>query len=176
MSLFTSPRFQRWYHGTPVDKLAQARLLQHQLGEQLLANAAFKAEMEQLRQRCQALADQMQAMAMGALCTACATRADGGCCSAYMADNTDSLQILINLLLGQTVQLREPADSECCFLGATGCPFMAKPIFCLNYNCQHIHTSNEPAVLAQLEQRAAAVLSQQTAIESLLLERLHQLL
>lgn len=176
MSLFTSPRFQRWYHGTPVEKLAQARLLQHQLGEQLLANAAFKAELAQLRHHCQALSDQMQAMAMGALCKACATRADGGCCSAYMADNTDSLQILINLLLGQTVQLREPADNECCFLGATGCPFIAKPIFCLNYNCQQIHTGSAPAALALLEQRAAAVLSQQTQIESLLLERLRQLL
>ena len=172
MALFTSPRFQLWYNGTPAEKLAQARLLQQDLGEQLLADAAFKAELEQLRHRCQALTNQMQAMAMGALCTACATRADGGCCSAYMADNTDSLQILINLLLGQAVQLREPADSECCFLGPTGCPFLAKPIFCLNYNCHHIHTGNEPAVLAQLEQRAAAVLNQQTAIESLLLERL----
>ena len=176
MALFTSPRFQLWYNGTPAEKLAQARLLQQDLGEQLLADAAFTDELEQLRHRCQALTDQMQAMAMGILCTACATRADGGCCSAYMADNTDSLQILINLLLEQTVQLREPADSECCFLGPTGCPFMAKPIFCLNYNCHHIQTGNEPAVLALLEQRAAAVLSQQTAIESLLLERLRQLL
>lgn len=176
MALFTSPRFQLCYHGTPAEKLAQARLLQKDLGEHLQADAAFTSELAQLRHRCQALADQMQAMAMGALCTACATRADGGCCSAYMVGNTDSLQILINLLLGQSVHMRTPADSECCFLGPTGCPFMAKPIFCLNYNCHHILTGSEPADLALLEQRAAAVLSQQTHIESLLLDRLRQLL
>lgn len=176
MTLNTSPRFQLWYNGTPAEKLAQARLLRQELGEQLLADAAFTDQLEQLRHRCQALGEQMQAIAMGALCTACASRAGGGCCSAYMADNTDSLQILINLLLKQTVHLREPADSECCFLGPMGCPFMAKPIFCLNYNCHHIQTGSDPAALALLEQRAAAVLSQQTAIESLLLERLRQLL
>ena len=101
MPLNTSPRFQLWYNGTPAEKLSQARLLRQELGEQLLADAAFKAELEQLRHRCQALTNQMQAMAMGALCTACASRAGGGCCSALMADNTDSLQILINLLLKQ---------------------------------------------------------------------------
>lgn len=175
MSLFTSSRFQHWYHGTPAEKLAQARLLQQELGEQLFADTAIKAALAQMRHHCQALSDQMQAMAMGVLCTTCAARADGGCCSAYMADNTDSLQILINLLLGQAVQLREPADSECCFLGATGCPFMAKPIFCLNYNCHHIQTGSNPDALILLEQRAAAVLSQQTAIESLLLERVRRL-
>lgn len=175
MALFTTPRFHLWYNSTPAEKLAQAQALQQELGECLAADAGFTAALDLLRRHCQALAEQMQAMAMGTLCCSCATRADGGCCSAYMADNTDSLQILINLLLEQAVQLRQPADSECCFLGPTGCPFMAKPIFCLNYNCHHILTGNEPAVLAQLEQRAAAVLSQQTAIESLLLERLRHL-
>ena len=175
MALFTSPRFQLWYNGTPAEKLAQARLLQQELGEQLVADTTFAHELERLRHCCRALNEQMQAMAMGTLCTACARRAGGGCCSALMADNTDSLQILINLLLGQTVQRREAVDSECCFLGATGCPFMAKPIFCLNYNCHHILTGSKPVDLTLLEQRAAAVLSQQTAIESLLLARLRHL-
>jgi hypothetical protein len=172
MALNTSPRFQLWYNGTPAEKLAQARLLRQEIGAQLLADADFMGEIETLRSHCLALSTQMQAMDLGSLCSACAARDDGGCCSASMADNTDSLQILINLLLEQPLHLREPADSECCFLGPTGCPFMAKPIFCLNYNCHHICTGSEPGVLALLEQRAAAVLSQQTRIESLLLERL----
>jgi hypothetical protein len=88
-----------------------------------------------------------------------------------MADNTDSLQILINLMLGADIQQRQPADANCCFLGPGGCLFPAKPIFCLNYNCTHILRGADRATLTLLDQCSASVLSRQTLIESLLMDR-----
>ncbi|MGD9948134.1 MAG: hypothetical protein AB7U29_06590 [Desulfobulbus sp.] len=170
--MYASKRFQTWYNGSPKEKLSQAQILLEHLRQKKMLDTALLKEIEFLRSGCLRLAAQMVDMALGRLCGSCASRPDGGCCSAYMADNTDSIQILINLLLGMEIVRREPNDSDCCFLGSMGCLFMAKPIFCLNYNCIHIVTGSDSAALALLEQLAAAVLSQQTRIETIVLERL----
>jgi len=164
--------FQSWYNGSPKEKLAEAKSLLAYLQEQEKIDASLLAEIAALRSGCQRLAEQMTSMQLGPLCSACASRPGGGCCSAYMADNTDSIQILINLLLGIGIEQREPADSDCCFLGPQGCLFMAKPIFCLNYNCSHIVAKSDSETLARLEHLTGKVLSQQTRIESMLLESL----
>ncbi|MDD2465058.1 MAG: hypothetical protein PHI97_13760 [Desulfobulbus sp.] len=170
--MYSSKRFQIWYNSNPEDKLSQAKLLQEYIQHKQMVDTSLHKELELLRNGCHALGTQMTTMDLGRLCSLCAARPGGGCCSAYMADNTDSIQILINLLLGKEIYQREPADHDCCFLGPSGCLFMAKPIFCLNYNCSHIATGSGSTELALLEQRAATVLSQQTRIESILLERL----
>lgn len=173
--MYTPHHVHIWYDGSPAEKLAQAQSLFNRLDREGLIDAALSREIDLLRTACQRLATQMEAMELGRLCRSCAARAGGGCCSAFMADNTDSLQILINLLLGVDVSQRHPLDADCCFLGPKGCLFAAKPIFCLNYNCSHIVAGATPASLACLEQRAAAVLSRQTLIESLLLDRFRTL-
>ncbi|WP_310600453.1 hypothetical protein [Desulfobulbus sp.] len=158
------------YEGRPIDKLATAEALHAELAPRLKALPPLAAELDGLRLECRTLAGQMEAMQLGRLCSRCAARPDGGCCSALMADNTDALQILINLLLDVPVAVRSESGENCCFLGPTGCPFPAKPIFCLNYNCSHILTGAAPADLAVLYRRAATVLSRQTRIEDLLLD------
>lgn len=173
--MYTPHHFQLWYDGSPAEKLAQAQTLHDRLNREGLIDAALTEGLDLLRADCQHLATQMETMALGLLCSSCAARPGGGCCSAYMAGNTDSLQILINLLLEIHIHQRQPPDVDCCFLGPSGCMFMAKPIFCLNYNCSHIQGGTDRTTLASLEQRAAAVLSRQIGIETLLLDRLRTL-
>jgi hypothetical protein len=163
---------QTYYSGTPAEKLTEARTLFAEFADRLTASLAFQGELGQLRRHSQALNEHMGGMDLGQLCGGCAARPGGGCCSAYMADNTDSLQILINLLLGVKVAQHQESGENCCFLGVQGCLFLVKPIFCLNYNCTHILESTEPVKLEVLYLRAAAVLSQQTKIEGLLIEAL----
>jgi hypothetical protein len=163
---------QTYYSGTPAEKLTQARDLFAELADRLTTSLAFQEELDQLRWHSQALNEHMGIMDLGQLCGDCAARPGGGCCSAYMADNTDSLQMLINLLLGVKVAQQQESGENCRFLGTQGCLFLVKPIFCLNYNCTHILVSTEPVNLEVLYHRAAAVLSQQTKIEGLLLEAL----
>jgi len=161
---------QTYYSGTPAEKLTEARTLFAELANQLTASLPFQGELDQLRRDTQALNEHMQTMDLGQLCSGCAARPGGGCCSAYMANNTDSLQMLINLLLGVKVAQQQESGENCRFLGAQGCLFLVKPIFCLNYNCTHILDSAEPVNLEALYHRAAAVLSQQTKLEGVLLE------
>jgi hypothetical protein len=163
---------QTYYSGTPAEKLAEARTLFAEYVERLLASPLLRAELDQLRRHARALSEHMRIMDLGQFCGRCAARPGGGCCSASMADNTDSIQMLINLLLGVSTARQRDSGEYCCFLGAQGCLFLIKPIFCLNYNCSHILEGAKPGRLANLYQRAAAVLSQQTKIEELLLEKL----
>ncbi len=161
---------QTYYSGTVAEKLTVARTLYTRHAVRLTASSPlFREELNLLQHRAFALGDHMQSMDLGSLCSLCATRDNGGCCSAYMANNTDALLLLINLLLGIQVQSRNTEDENCCFLGELGCLFLVKPIFCLNYNCKSILDSAETANLGNLYQLAGAVLSQQTHVETRLL-------
>lgn len=165
---------QTFYSGSPAEKLAAARTLFAGLANRLTASELFTEELELLRRHAQTLNRHMRAMDLGQLCGGCAARPGGGCCGAYMAGNTDAIQMLINLLLGVSVAQQPDCGENCCFLGSQGCLFLVKPIFCLNYNCSHILDSAEPESLDMLYQRVAAVLNQQTRIEFLLLEELRK--
>jgi len=162
-----------YYSGTAVEKLSMARTLYQQCGPRLSRHKAMQEALEHLRQSATALTAHMRSMGMDRLCCHCAARPGGGCCSASMADNTDSLQILINLLLDVVVDLRVNETDDCCFLGQQGCLFMAKPFFCLNYNCTHILNKARAGELAALYRHTAAALSRQTQVELLLLKELH---
>ncbi len=160
---------QTYYSGTVPEKLAVARKLYTRHAVRLTASPLLKEELELLRHHSLALGGHMQSMELGRVCTHCATQDNGGCCSAYMAGNTDALLLLINIFLGIQVQCRNFEDENCCFLGERGCLFLVKPIFCLNYNCKNILDNAESLSLKNLYQLAATVLSQQTKVESLLL-------
>ena len=165
----TDPAWMKtFYEGTPADKLATASTLLTDLAG--ADGPVLALEIETLRRHVAALDDHMRAMDLGRLCTACAARPDGGCCSALMADNTDAIQILINLLVGVEVARQADDGGQCCFLGPRGCVFLVKPIFCLNYNCTHILAQSQPERLDTLYRLTGAVLSQQTRIEFLLLD------
>jgi hypothetical protein len=163
---------QTYYSGTVAAKLTVARGLYEGQAPDFIASPVVNEALERLRHCALALDGQMRAMDLGLLCGRCAARPGGGCCSAFMAGNTDSILLLINLLLGVTVQSRNNGEENCCYLGDRGCLFLVKPIFCLNYNCKHILDRTDTKNLEALYRFAAGVLSQQTRVESLLLEAL----
>ena len=157
-----------YYSGSVREKLCTARRLYQRHGPRLSGNRDVTRSLQALQHKAAALEQQMQTMNMGARCRACAARVGGGCCSSYMAGNTDAVVLLINLLLGVAI---EPIDNgdECCYLGAGGCMFLIKPIFCLNYNCSHIQQAATRGEMKALDLRAGALLSEQIALENLLL-------
>lgn len=165
---------QTYYSGTAATKLAIARALHQRLGARLAADPDIREGLAQLRHQAQALEVQMAAMALGRLCSRCASRPGGGCCSAAMADNTDSIMLLTNLLLGVAIERQQQETADCCYLGQQGCLFVIKPFFCLTYNCQAILAGADGASLAALYQDAGRVMGQQGRVESLLIEALDQ--
>ncbi len=161
-----------YYSGTVGEKFDQARSLYLKYGYRLTDSPLIHQELERLRQLALALGRHMQFMNLGECCSHCASHDGGGCCSAYMADNADSIQILMNMLLDVAVQQQDSGEENCCYLGERGCVFLAKPIFCLNYNCSTILNEARTDTLELLYQLVAEVLSQQTRLEFLLLDSL----
>jgi hypothetical protein len=158
------------YFSEVPQKLSCARRFYEQCGNDLLTLPGMRDKLQKLEVLSQALQRQMASMSIFSLCKACAEKAGGGGgCSAYMADETDALLLLLNMLLGVEVTPQRDDSFECCFLGPQGCTLRVKPIFCLNYNCHHILTGNESAVLKKLEKAASAVLLEQTAVEKILI-------
>jgi len=161
-----------FYFSEVPQKLSCARRLYEHYGTDLLTLPGMKEKLHNLEVLSQALQLQMASMSMYSLCKACAEKAGGGCCSAYMANETDALLLLLNMLLGVEVTSQRDDSFECCYLGHQGCTLKVKPIFCLNYNCHHILTGNASAVVKNLEKAASAVLLYQTALEKILLKHI----
>jgi Fe-S-cluster containining protein len=86
-----------------------------------------------------------------------------------MEANSDVLLLLMNRLHGADVSRQHPQSDDCCFLGAQGCILPIKPMFCLNYNCSHIHARATDAEMNTLEQLAGRILTEQTRLETMLL-------
>ncbi|GEM_PF-313211 len=176
MTLLNTLFLSSLYDGSPDEKLIIARRLQAIFDDQLPLMSQSASALTTVHPHVMALEQHMQAMGLGQLCSRCAAGAGGGCCSAYMADNCDVIQILLNLLMGIPVTFDHQSTENCGFLGPYGCQFRLKPIFCLNYNCTHILRGVSPQSLALLYQLANTVLRQQAIIEDLLLTELHTLI
>ncbi|MFZ5764731.1 MAG: hypothetical protein ACOY4H_03950 [Thermodesulfobacteriota bacterium] len=160
------------YFSDVVRKLACARDIYSRKGSALLALAGIPEKLAVLERLAADLREQMAAMGMFAHCRNCGEKPGGGCCSAFMANETDAVLLLMNLLLGVEVSPQRDDLFECRYLGPCGCIFRVKPIFCLNYNCRLILESSDSHHLAALEKAAAAVLQEQTKLEILLLEQI----
>jgi hypothetical protein len=163
-----------YFSGTVEDKLNTARKLYAEHAVNILKQQNIKDRLNQLQQYESALDTHMSDMQMGKRCSACAARAKGGCCSSYMAGNTDAILLLINLLMGVDVVIQHQNKINCCFLGSQGCILPIKPIFCLNYNCTHIQKAASISEMLLLDKRAGTLLSLQTRIEGILLELIRQ--
>ena len=163
---------ESYYSGTAAAKLTAARELYNRHAHRLTGSYLIGEELELLQRHALALDRHMQVMHLGRLCSQCATHPGGGCCSAYMADNTDSILLLTNLLLGIKVDCQHNDAANCCYLGERGCLFLIKPFFCLNYNCKTILNAADPLSLEVLYQAAGTLLRQQSRMETLLLEAL----
>lgn len=164
----TNLSFDRVYNKPVALRLEYALELYDMYHEQLLVDESFIGQLALLRQKASALQTHMQLMNMGPLCVKCATGAGGGCCSLYMAGETDALQLLMNLLAGVAVTMVRDDGRECCFLGEMGCIFIFKPMFCLNYNCSHIVAVAPAQQMRELERLTGQLLTEQYQTEKLL--------
>jgi len=162
------------YGGTVESRLTASQALFARLAAQLRSDSTFMVRLDLLTHHARAVTTHMAAMHLGPLCTRCSSEAGGGCCSLFMAGETDALQMLMNLLAGIDVRPVRNDGLECCFLGETGCIFLFKPMFCLNYNCTHIHQAATPEQMQELERLAGTLLTGQYELEQFLLARIRR--
>ena len=175
MTTKAAKNLNAYYSGSVNDTLRVARQLFQEQGARLLQQQDILDALTKLQQGEAELNRHMQAMNMGRRCSACAAGTNGGCCSSFMAGNTDAILLLINLLLGRAIKQHNNGD-ECCYLGPQGCIFIIKPIFCLNYNCGHIKEAATKKEMRALEMLSGALLGKQTELEAVILERLAEII
>ncbi len=157
------------FYSSVEQKRRNAHRIFREMGPGTALLPEIKEKLADLVTLANVLKQQMASMTMFSLCAACGQKKNGGCCSAYMANETDAVLLLINLLLGVDVRKQRDDSFECCYLGDRGCILMVKPMFCLNYNCQQILTANPSQVILELEKAASAVLRKQYELEQVLL-------
>lgn len=160
---------QRLYNGPVAARQRLAEELYQEHGRAILADQGLRADIEQLQEFANLLNRHMAGIGMDAICSRCAAGPGGGCCSLYMAGETDSIQMLINMLAGVTVHPLNNNAIDCSYLGENGCLFKFKPMFCLNYNCEKILAAVPSAMARKLERFTGQVLAKQYEVEQKLL-------
>lgn len=160
------------FFGSVSEKRDTAHRLFMLYGSLLLNDQELQQDLFILKNLSSTLSSQMASMGMNELCRDCGSRHGGGCCSSFMAGETDGILLLINLVLGVDLKVQRDDDIECCYLGKEGCILKVKPIFCLNYNCQKILQENSGDSLALLDKAAGNVLRKQVEIEGWIIQKL----
>jgi len=160
------------YFGDLEYKLENAHRLHREFGARLEADPEIREHLKQLLHLQEDVTEVMHGMGLLESCAECGDRAGGGCCSAMMADETDSMLLLINLSAGFEVGPKRDDDYECCFLGPEGCSLKFKPFFCLNYLCRQIQTESSPLQLARLQGATSELLGQILILEGLIRRQL----
>lgn len=166
---------QKLFFGTVDEKLEYAEELYQRFGKILLEDQPLCSELKLLDEYSQQVNSQMVAMRMGEQCSHCASLEGGGCCSNYMAGETDVLQILMNLLLGIETRKNSESQTECCYLQKNGCLFGIKPMFCLNYICTNIKQTATDEEMHTLQELTSKLLGKQYEVEKMLLNLVRKL-
>lgn len=171
--MITVNRIQELYHlfyrGDVYEKLALAERVWQSFGAELKANDTIAFTLARILEKGTALSVCMGGMRMAGICTSCAARVGGGCCSLFMAGENDVLQLVMNMMAGVTVKTVQDDGHHCCFLGERGCVLILKPMFCLNYNCQEIREQGAGEPIRLLERCSGDLLRGQHDLEQLLL-------
>lgn len=166
--------FVKIYSGTLLSRLHFGKSIHAALGLRIMQDKTIASSFATLREYADALSRQMEIMGMGKMCSACSAENRGGCCSRAIAEETDGIQMLMNMLAGIDVGILCDNGGECCFLGEKGCSFLFKPMFCLNYNCHKIIAETAPGERSVLEQLTGRVLGKQYEVETLLLAAINR--
>lgn len=153
-----------------ADKQHFAEALHQKYGADFLGQDDLRADLELLQNFAQLVNRHMAKLELGKMCVRCAAGSGGGCCSLFMAGETDAVQMLMNMLVGVPVSQVRDDGRECCYLGEKGCLFTFKPIFCLNYNCKSIRDGVSSENVTELERLTGQLLGKQYEVEKKLLE------
>jgi len=156
------------YFGDLASKIENAHRLHREFGARLRADQEIQKSLSLLLQLEKKVAEAMRSMGVFELCTECGAQLAGGCCSAKMANETDSMLMLINLSAGFEVSRKRDDDYECCFLGSKGCSLKFKPFCCLNYLCRQIHADGSSEQISRLQGATGEFLRQLVLVEELL--------
>lgn len=121
------------------EKIEQAHNLLETCGSSLIEDPQIHALLRKLRDCIENTNQSMVTLGVVAECKNCEEREGGSCCGSGIENKYDAVLLLINLLLGFSLENEEPSGNSCYFLGEKGCKLTARHVLCVNYMCQKLH-------------------------------------
>ena len=117
-------------------KIEQAHNLGETCGSSLMKDPHIHALLRKLRDCIENTNQSMVTLGVVAECKNCEEREGGSCCGSGIENRYDAVLLLINLLLGDSLENEESSKNSCSFLGKKGCTLTALHVLCVNYICQ----------------------------------------
>ena len=119
-------------------------------GARLRADEAVSRLLGELRDHVAASREAMIAADLVESCRTCEEEEGGSCCGCGMEDHYDGVLLLINLLLGVSIERERRDEQSCPFLGSTGCRLAARDHVCVNYLCLKVRDRLLAAAVAEM--------------------------
>jgi hypothetical protein len=120
------------------EKIEQARNLLETCGNSLIEDPQIHALLRKLRDCIESTNQSMVTLGVVAECKNCEEREGGSCCGSGIENKYEAVLLLINLLLGDSLENEESSGNSCYFLGKKGCTLTARHVLCVNYICQKL--------------------------------------
>jgi hypothetical protein len=120
------------------EKIHHARHLFKVYGPSLRQDPSTHALLRKLRDCIENTNQSMRTLGVVAECKNCEEKEGGSCCGAGIENKYGVVLLLINLLLGGSLQNHEPEGNSCFFLGKKGCRLTARHVLCVNYICDKL--------------------------------------
>lgn len=127
---------QNKYSSSAIDKkIEHARRLFEVWGNSFRQDPSIGALLRKLGNCIETTRQSMVTLGVAAACKNCEENEGGSCCGSGIENKYEVVLLLINLLLGCSVQDHEPFGNSCLFLGKKGCTLTARHVLCVNYIC-----------------------------------------
>jgi hypothetical protein len=120
------------------EKIEQAHKLLETCGGSLIEDPSISALLRKLRDCIENTNRSMLTLGVVAECKNCEEKEGGSCCGEGIENKYDIILLLINLLLGRSLQNHEPEINSCFFLGKSGCRLISRHVLCVNYICDKL--------------------------------------
>jgi hypothetical protein len=142
-------------HSTPPSiqkKIEQAHELYSVWGDVLRHDPFISSLIDKLQSCIQKTRKKMVTLDVVSECKDCEEEEGGGsCCGSGIEDRYDTYLLLINLLLGGSLQNGQPQKNSCYFLGKSGCTLTARHVLCVNYICPKLQQKLNREKLIELQ-------------------------
>jgi hypothetical protein len=137
--------------GVDIDARCDWALEQQRLhGARLREDTEVARLLAELRDSIAAARESMIAANLVEACRVCEEEEGGSCCGLGMEDHYDGVLLLINLLLGVSIERERRDERSCPFLGSMGCRLAARDHVCVNYLCLKVRDRISPSAVAEM--------------------------
>jgi len=154
------------------EKIEQAQKLLETCGGSLVEDPSISALLLKLRDCIDNTNQSMLTLGVVAECKNCEEKEGGSCCGSGIENKYDAVLLLINLLLGGSLQNHEPLGNSCFFLGKKGCKLTARHVLCVNYICDKLQKKLTREELIALQTCAGEELNTQFFLHEAIKKRL----